>query len=100
MLHASPKLMLRRGPYDALYLLIALYMTISGAVVLAFEGAEREACSLRLDGGWAVCDQKLHLALINYFVGYPASVVQYPDPELVANVPGFHLLVARVHRTG
>ena len=86
--------MLRRS--YALYLLVAIYIATSGVLILATGGGK--ACSAGFLGGWAACDQTHHLGLINYFIGHPGAFFGYPDPWLIANLPGFHLLVAAVAR--
>src|SRR5215472_9928833 len=75
-----------------MFAVLALYVAISGTLALALDS---ERC---VHGAWAVCDQIRHLGLINYLIERPASFLDYPDPWLVATLPGFHLLVALIAR--
>lgn len=79
-------------------LLLALQVTTVGAVLLTLAEPGPDACWSSIHGGWAACDQLQHLGLINYFIQHPASILDYPDPELVATLPGFHVFVALIAR--
>jgi hypothetical protein len=85
----------RRG---ALWVLLALHGATAAGLLLSLNGADSEACEVPFSGSWAGCDQFAHLGLINYFIRQPLAFFDYPDPDLVATLPGLHLLVAWIAR--
>lgn len=67
-------------------------------LLLVLGVAGPDACWTSFHGGWAACDQIQHLRLINYFIEHPSYILDYPDPELIATLPGVHVFVALIAR--
>ena len=49
----------------ALLAVIAAYIVMSGALILAFGESGAEACAAGFNGGWGACDQTHHIGLVN-----------------------------------
>src|SRR5713226_556689 len=88
----------RHSDAAGLLVLMAIYAGTALGLLIGLNWGGWDACDIAFSGGWAACDQIRHIRLIDYFIQHPTALFHYPDPELVANLPGFHLFVAWVAR--